>query len=80
MTSYLGTRELKSYAADWQVYRGLLEDDHLMAQLRSAVDAATREPGVRVGDPNALLRHLDVALWMHAEQLRRASGVEAAAG
>ena len=50
-----------------------------MAQLRSAVDAAAREPEVRIGDPNGLLRHLDVALWMHAEeQLRQPTGAEAA--
>jgi hypothetical protein len=66
VTLYLGTRALKSYAIDWLVFRALLRDDDLMSRLRRAVDAAALRDGVRVGDPNGLLRHLDVALWMTA--------------
>jgi hypothetical protein len=66
VTVYLGVRSFRSYATDWQVFGALLEDHHLMARLRRALDVASAEDGVRVGDPNGLLRHLDVVLWMHA--------------
>ncbi len=59
----LGTWKLRSYAADWQVFCHLLDDKDLMATLRDVVDHAAAMDGVSVGDPNGLLRHLDVALW-----------------
>ncbi|WP_147066975.1 DUF6308 family protein [Knoellia locipacati] len=59
----LGTWELRSYAADWQVFCHLLSDNELMAALRDIVDEAAGMDGVSVGDPNGMLRHLDVALW-----------------
>ena len=34
-----------------------------MAALRNIVDQAAAIEGVSVGDPNCMLRHLDVALW-----------------
>jgi hypothetical protein len=76
VTSYIGIRQLRSYAADWQVFRGLLEDDRLMTRLRKSVDEAAAEDDVQVGDPNALLRHLDVVLWMHASEALRSSPPE----
>jgi Family of unknown function (DUF6308) len=65
VTTLLGTRGLKSYAADWQVFQHLLRDDDIMARLDDVVDGAAAEDDVRTGNPNLRLRHLDVALWTH---------------
>ncbi|WP_299442246.1 DUF6308 family protein [uncultured Phycicoccus sp.] len=59
----LGTWDMRDYGMDWQVFRHLLEDEALMAALRNVVDQAAAIEGVSVGDPNCMLRHLDVALW-----------------
>lgn len=71
---YLGldTGRKQNYQVDWQVFRRLLQDDGVRAQLDQVVDEAARRPGVDVGSPNRRLRHLDVVLWMHA---RRGAGV-----
>ncbi len=66
----LGLWDFGNFEVDWQVYRHLLRNKALMDKLRDAVDAAATTEGVRVGDPNALLRHLDVALWTHAKPPR----------
>lgn len=61
----LGTWELRDYGTDWQVFGYLLDDDVLMANVRDIVDDAASRDGVSVGDPNCLLRHLDVILWSY---------------
>ncbi len=66
VSELLGTRRLESYSIDWQVYYAILGDRTLMGQLERAVEQANAGDGVNVGDRTALLRHLDVSLWMHA--------------
>lgn len=66
VTKLLGTRASKSYALDWLVFKHLLSTDHLLRALDEVVDRAAQKPGVRIGDPNLRLRHLDVVLWTHA--------------
>ena len=55
-----------NYQIDWQVFRHLIQNSEVRRLLDSLVDSASREAGVDVGHPNRRLRHLDVALWMHA--------------
>ena len=62
----LGTWDVRDYGIDWQVFRYLVEDDALMAKLREVVDRAAKVEGVSIGDPNGMLRHLDVALWTYS--------------
>ena len=68
VTTFLQTRDRESYSIDWQVYYALLDHQPLVERLEAAVDTAAREDGVDVGDRTALLRHLDVALWMYASK------------
>ena len=63
--TFLGTWDVRDYGIDWQVFRYLVEDDELMAKLRDVVDRAAKVEGVSIGDPNGMLRHLDVALWTY---------------
>lgn len=62
----------QNYEVDWQVYRRIVQDDEICSRLDSVVDEASAREGVNIGHPNRRLRHLDVALWMHAQRRSRA--------
>jgi hypothetical protein len=55
-----------NYEVDWQVYRGIIQNDEVRRRIDAVVDEASSREGVNIGHPNRRLRHLDVALWMHA--------------
>ncbi|HEX2705105.1 MAG TPA: DUF6308 family protein [Candidatus Lustribacter sp.] len=59
------------YTQDWLVFRALMSDAGVRAGVESLI-ARTEGPGIEVGDRHALLRHLDVVLWMHAREVRPA--------
>jgi hypothetical protein len=48
------------------VYRGIIQNDEVRRRIDAVVDDASSRKGVNIGHPNRRLRHLDVALWMHA--------------
>ncbi|WP_116113745.1 DUF6308 family protein [Austwickia chelonae] len=54
------------YQVDWQVFAWILGHDDVREQLTRLVERTAEEPGTVVPDPTHLLRHLDVAVWMHA--------------
>lgn len=54
------------YQVDWQVFAWIMGHDDVREQLSRLVARAGQAEGTDVGDPDALLRHLDVAVWMHA--------------
>ena len=56
----------QNYEVDWQVYRGIIQNDEVRRRIDAVVDEASSREGVNIGHPNRRLRHLDVALWMHA--------------
>ena len=55
-----------NYEVDWQVYRGIIQNEEVRRRIDAVVDEAGTREGVNIGHPNRRLRHLDVALWMHA--------------
>lgn len=59
----------KTYPVDWPAYQTLIGDDDVIGALDESLRAADGRRGVDVGDPANRLRHLDVALWMHATQV-----------
>jgi hypothetical protein len=61
----------QNYEVDWQVYRRIVQDDEIRGRLDYVVDEASGREGVNIGHPNRRLRHLDVALWMHAQRRQR---------
>lgn len=63
---YLGLPRDGSYQADWQVFRYLISQRDVRDAIDVLVDHAIRQPGVEVGSATRYLRHLDVALRMHA--------------
>ncbi len=54
------------YQVDWQVFAWIMGHDDVREHLRRLVERTDALPDTRVGDPDTLLRHLDVAVWMHA--------------
>lgn len=54
------------YQVDWQVFAWILGHDDVREQLTRLVERTALTEGTDVGDPQALLRHLDVVVWMHA--------------
>lgn len=54
------------YQVDWQVFAWVMGHDDVRDQLSRLVDRAFGLPGTDIPAPDALLRHLDVVLWMHA--------------
>ena len=68
-----GLRQTQNYEVDWQVYRRIIQDDHVRAKLDAIVEEAGARDGVNIGHPNRRLRHLDVALWMHAQRTSRSA-------
>ncbi|WP_068428734.1 DUF6308 family protein [Piscicoccus intestinalis] len=54
------------YQVDWQVFHHVLSDAQLRDDVARIVERAAEAPGVDVGDPGHLLRHLEVIVWMHA--------------
>lgn len=63
---YLGLLNDGNYQVDWQVFRYLISQRDVRDAIDVLVDQAVRVPGVQFGSPVRYLRHLDVALWMHA--------------
>ena len=63
---YLGLPRGGNYQADWQVFRYLISQRDVRDAIDVLVDQAVRVPGDQFGSPVRYLRHLDVALWMHA--------------
>jgi len=63
---YLGLLKKGNYQVDWQVFRYLISQRDVRDAIDVLVDQALRVPGVQLGSPVRYLRHLDVALWMHA--------------
>lgn len=61
----------QNYELDWQVYRHIVQDEAIRARLDVVVGEASQREGVNTGHPNRRLRHLDVALWMHAQHEKR---------
>ncbi len=57
-----------NYQVDWQAYRAIIQNDEVRRRIDAVVDAASSREGVNIGHPNRRLRHLDVALWMHARR------------
>lgn len=66
MCEYLGLLKSGNYQVDWQVFRYLISQRDVRDAIDRLVDDAVRLPGVELGSPVRYLRHLDVALWMHA--------------
>jgi len=62
----------QNYQVDWQVFRHVIQNNEVRTRLDAVVDEAAKREGVNVGHPNRRLRHLDVALWMHAMAGKRA--------
>jgi len=62
---YLGTWPSR-YQIDWQVFARVIGEQEVRDRLPRLVARVAESPGVDVGDPTHLLRHLDVCLWMHA--------------
>ncbi len=58
----------QNYQVDWQVYRRIIQDDDVRTPLDFVVQEAAQRDRVNIGHPNRRLRHLDVALWMHARR------------
>ncbi len=56
----------KTYPVDWPAFRALSADEEATAIITAYVQDLRRDPQVNVGDETHLLRHMDVALWMHA--------------
>lgn len=54
------------YQVDWQVFYAIMSEESIRADLSRLVRRADEADHVDVGDPDQLLRHLDVVLWMHA--------------
>lgn len=54
------------YQIDWQVFAWVIGHDDVRDQLRRLAEQAATVSQADLGDPDALLRHLDVAVWMHA--------------
>lgn len=54
------------YQVDWQVFAWVLGHDDVRAHLSRLIERTAGAPGIDVGDATALLRHLDVIVWMHA--------------
>lgn len=63
---YLGLLKNGNYQIDWQVFRYLISRRDVRDSIDLLVDHAMRLSGVELGSPVRYLRHLDVALWMHA--------------
>lgn len=61
-----------NYEVDWQVFRHIIQNDDVRTRLDAVVEEAAFREGVNIGHPNRRLRHLDVALWMHAMSAARA--------
>ena len=59
-----GTRH--NYEVDWQVFRYIIQNGEVRTRLDAVIDEVQTRDGVNVGHVNRRLRHLDVALWMHA--------------
>ena len=58
----------QDYQVDWQVFRRIVQDAELQKRLDAVVSEASSRENVNIGHPNRRLRHLDVALWMHAKR------------
>ena len=56
----------KTYPVDWPAFQALVSDRESLIALTGHVRGLRGKEGVDVGDELHLLRHLDVALWMHA--------------
>ncbi|MBW3086462.1 hypothetical protein KEM60_02683 [Austwickia sp. TVS 96-490-7B] len=54
------------YQVDWQVFAWIMGHDDVRDQLEKLIRRTADVSGTDVGDPGTLLRHLDVAVWMHA--------------
>lgn len=67
----------KTYPVDWPAFQALSADEEATAIITAHIHDLRGNSGVDVGDKTHLLRHMDVALWMHA--IGRSSG-QASAG
>ncbi len=54
------------YQVDWQVFAWIIGQADVREHLTRLVERAASAAGTDLADPDALLRHLDVAVWMHA--------------
>lgn len=54
------------YQVDWQVFAWVMGHDDVRDHLARLVDRAAAGAEVDIPAPEALLRHLDVVVWMHA--------------
>lgn len=65
----------RDYLVDWQVYRHLLADRELMAELAAVTARVSELCALAGGIVDPPLRVLDVALWITAPaELRRRGG------
>jgi hypothetical protein len=71
---YLGILKAGGYQIDWQVFRHLMKSTEVTDRLVRLVREAETADDVHVGQPDNLLRHLDVVLWMHARRGAVTSG------
>lgn len=64
---FLGIERLQDRAKDWMVFRNLLRDDEVIANLNELPDLTQREhEGVPLPLDSEQLRLLDAVLWRHA--------------
>ena len=54
------------YQVDWQVFAWIMGHDDVREHLGRLAERAAGAPNADVGDVGSVLRHLDVAVWMHA--------------